>query len=81
MMRSCVADLKQKLEWGHVDCYSWVEDEFMLADILTKEKRDKFGLEDLMLENRMRSLRSLKNVVTYSDGEFLIKNRKVKDRM
>ena len=41
MMRADVADLKQKLEVGEISKYCWVQDEQMLADILTKDKKEK----------------------------------------
>ena len=41
-MRSEIADLKQKLETNEISKYCWIQDEKMIADILTKEKKEKF---------------------------------------
>ena len=41
MLRSVIADLKQKLETKEVASFVWITDEFMIADILTKEKKSK----------------------------------------
>ena len=81
LMRSSIADLKQKLEEKEVECYSWLQDEDMVADILTKDMRDKFGLDEIVKENRFRCVTSSDNTVTIEGGEFVIKGRKLKDKM
>ena len=50
MMRSDIADLKQKLEIGEISRYCWLQDENILADILTKERKEKFWLDDSLKE-------------------------------
>ena len=53
----------------------------MIADILTKEKKDKYGLDDLMKENVLPILKREDNCVTYSEGEFLIPGRKLREKL
>ena len=38
--------------------YCWIQDERMIADVLTKEKKEKFGLDDLMKLNRLDVLKN-----------------------
>ena len=81
LMRSSIADLKQKLEENEVESYGWLQDEDMVADILTKDMRDKFGLDEIIKENRLRCVTSSDNTVTAEGGEFIMKGRKLKDKM
>ena len=81
LMRSSIADLKQKLEENEVESYGWLQDEDMVADILTKDMRDKFGLDEIVKENRLRCVTSSDNTVTAEGGEFVMKGRKLKDKM
>ena len=81
LMRSSIADLKQKLEENEVESYGWLQDEDMVADILTKDMRDKFGLDEIIKENRFRCVTSSDNTVTAEGGEFIMKGRKLKDKM
>ena len=81
LMRSSIADLKQKLEENEVESYGWLQDEDMVADILTKDMRDKFRLDEIVKENRFRCVTSSDNTVTAEGGEFIMKGRKLKDKM
>ena len=81
MLRADIADLKQKLEFGEVNKICWLQDEQMLADILTKECKEKLGLDDLMKENKMDALKSADNCVTYDEGEFSISGRKLREKL
>ena len=80
-MRSDIADLKQKLELKEVNKYCWMQDERMLADVLTKEKKEKLGLDDLMKENKLDIVKNEDNCVKYTDGEFEITGRKLQDKL
>ena len=53
----------------------------MIADVLTKEKKEKLGLNDLMTENRMDIVKNEDNCVRYRDGEFEITGRKLRDHL
>ena len=81
MLRADIADLKQKLEFGEVNKICWLQDKRMLADILTKERKEKLGLDDLMKENKMDALKSADNCVTYDEGEFSIWGRKLREKL
>ena len=54
-LRAEVSNLKYQLEENVVESYCWLQDEEMIADILTKDKKDKFGLDELMKENFLQS--------------------------
>ena len=82
-MRSDVADLKQQLEDRNVDFYAWCQDEMMISDILTKEKKEKFGLDGLIRDNRLEILLNRDNMVTYSelDNDYIISGRRLRDKI
>ena len=81
LMRSSIADLKQKLEQKDVDSYGWIQDEEMVADILTKDMKDKLGLNGIIMENRLCCVTSDDNKVTAEDGEFVMTGRKLKEKL
>ena len=80
MLRSCIADLKQKLETKDIQSYEWLTDENMIADILTKEKRTKDGLEDVLTRNELSVVNRGHNKVIEEDGEFLMENVRTKSK-
>ena len=80
-MRSDVADLKQKLEDGDVECYCWTQGEEIIADLLTKEMKSKFGFEELLRDNRLRCIMLQDNCVSFEKGEFLMKGRRLKEKL
>ena len=80
-MRSDINDLKQKLELGEVSRYCWVQDEKMLADISTKEKKEKCGQDDLLKENKLNILRTEDNCVRFVEGEIEITGRKLQQNL
>ena len=82
-MRSDIADLKQQLEDRNVDFYAWCQDERMISDILTKDKKEKFGLDGLIRDNRLEILLTRDNMVTYSelDNDYIISGRRLRDRI
>ena len=80
MMRADILDLKQKLEVGEVDMYCWVQDEKMVADILTKEEKEKYGLDDLLKEKKLDIVINEDNCVKYVDGRDEISGRKLRKK-
>ena len=80
MLRNSIADLKQKLEVKEVQSYEWLTDEDMIADILTKEKVTKDGLDDILINNRLEIVHKGYNEVVEVDGEFMMRNKKTKDK-
>ena len=53
----------------------------MISDILTKDKKEKFGLDDLMRENKLSLVETEDNCVQFDDGEFSLKGRKLRDKL
>ena len=80
-MGSDVEHIKQELEDENLESVCWLQDENMLADILTKDKRDKFGLEELIINNEMKVIENLNNRVMYRDGDYVIEGRKLRDKI
>ena len=80
-MRADISDLKQKLEEKEIDNYCWIQDERKIADLLTREKKEKFGVEDLMRDNRLEVIKKEDNCVQFKDGEFEITGRKLRDKL
>ena len=79
MLRSCIADLKQKLETKDIQSYEWLTDENMIADILTKEKKSKDGLEEMLRHNTLKAVNGSANIVVEENGEFMMKNATTKE--
>ena len=80
-MRADILDLKLKLEVCEVDMYCWVQDEKMVADILTKEKKEKYGLDDLLKENKLDVVNNEDNCVKYVNGEVEISGIKWREKV
>ena len=82
MMRSDIADLKQKLETREIfSRYCWLQDKNILADILTKERKEKFGLDNLLKENKLSVLKTEDNCVKCEEGEIMITRRNLRDKL
>ena len=81
LMRQHVYALQQHMENGEVQTFNWVQDEAMIADVLTKEMKHKEGLEDLLLKNKLQSITSRDNSVSFESGEFQITGRKLRDKL
>ena len=71
-LRNVVQAVQQNLEWKEVHKLCWVQDEYNVAVVLTKERRGKIGLDELMGANKLPYLRKEYNCVTFEDGEFKI---------
>ena len=74
-MQNVVADLKEKLEEGSVESYSWLSTQDMVADALTKEVRDTYSLQCVVLENIFNKAQSSDNLVRHENGEIKISNK------
>ena len=48
---------------------------------MTKEKTDKFGLDDLIKENRLPVLQNLHNRVQFNNGDYELTGRKIRERL
>ena len=53
----------------------------MLADILSKDIKEKQGLDDVLKENKLQVLRTDDNCVEYIDGEIEIRERKRREKL
>ena len=74
MLWSSIADIKQKMEDKAIDNYQWISDNNMVAYILTKEKKDKDGLDDMILRNCLESVNGDYKFFIEEDGECIMKN-------
>ena len=69
------------MEHGEVQTFNWVQDEAMIADVLTKEMKHKEGLDDLLLKNKLQSITSRDNSVRFETGEFQITGRRLREKL
>ena len=51
----------------------------MIADILTKEKKSKDGLEEMLRHNTLKAVNGSANIVVEENGEFMMKNATTKE--
>ena len=72
LLRNDIEFLKQMLEDNDIQSYRWLQDERMLADIFTKEKNTKIGLEDVLERNKLECVVNNEDKVIFSGGEFKI---------
>ena len=75
-IRSDVHILKQFIEEKLIDKIVWIGDNHQIADILTKDKSDKIGLDEMMRDGRLRVVRNRTNYI-YHDG----RNYKMHDKL
>lgn len=72
LMRQHVYTLQQHLKNGKVQSNNWLPDEHMLSDILTKEMKNKDGLDSLICKNRLGPIITRDNSVRFVNGKFEI---------
>ena len=80
-MRQHVYALQQHAETGEVQTFNWIQDEDMIADVLTKDMKHKEGLDDLLLKNKLQSIITRDNSVSFQSGEFHITGRRLRDKL
>ena len=51
VLRQSIAYLKQTLEDGEVDEFSWIEGKEIVADVLTKQGSKRVALEEIINDN------------------------------
>ena len=78
LLRNCYTELKDRLERGEIESYVWLDTDDMVADILTKDSKVNLDIVDITRDNRFRLSRNEDNIVSYSDGEITLRNRKEK---
>ena len=69
-LRQSVASLKQTLEDGEINSYSWIAGTEIVADVFTKRE----SLDEIVLENKFRHAQSEDDLVLYENEEIRIKN-------
>ena len=69
-----VASLKQTLEDGEINSYSWIEGTEIVADVFTKTGSERESLDEIVLENIFRHAQTEDNLVVYEDEEIQIRN-------
>merc|ERR1712074_18018 len=74
LLRQSIASLKQNLEEGEIQQYSWISGDEIVADVFTKQGSERSVLEEILSQNEFRHSLSMDNIVTYEDGEIKIAN-------
>ena len=78
LLQNCYTELYDRLERGEIESYVWLIMDDMAADILTKDSKENLDRVDITRDNRFRLSRNEDNIVSYSDGEITLRNRKEK---
>ena len=74
LLRQSIACLKQNLEEGEIQQYSWISGHEIVADVFTKQGSERRVLEEILTQNEFRNSLSSDNIVTFEDGEIKISN-------
>ena len=74
LLRQSIASLKQNLEEGEIQQYSWISGHEIVADVFTKQGSERRVLEEILIENEFKNSLSSDNIVTFEDGEIKIRN-------
>ena len=78
-LRQSVAFLKQVLEDGEIERYSWIRGSEIVADVFTKQGSKRDALDEIVLENKFKHAQTEDNIVTNEGGKICIKNLVTKD--
>lgn len=73
-LRQSVANLKQTLEDGEVDEFSWIEGKEIVTDILTKQGLKRVVLDEIVNDNEFWYAQNKDNLVVIKNEEIIIKN-------
>ena len=79
LMQDFIDYLKEKLQTGEVESFSWLDSRDMLADVMTKDMRETQDMVEVLWRNKFRLFNHHNNLVIYSNNEFKIMNRKLKN--
>jgi len=80
LLRQSIASLKQNLEEGEIEQYSWISGNEIVADVFTKQGSERSTLEEILSKNEFRHSLSKENIVTFEDGEIKIANIVTKEQ-
>ena len=78
-LRQSIASLKQSLEDGDVDQFSWIEGKEIVADVFTKQGSKREALDEVVRENYFRHAQNKDNLVVCENEEITIKNLTTKE--
>ena len=73
-MRQTVVDLKERLVDGDIQSFSWLLTQDMMADLMTKEMKVPFNLEEVIMRNTLQLPQPLVNEVVAVGTEIRMKN-------
>ena len=73
-LRQWVASLKQTLEDGEINSYSWIAGTEIVEDVFTKQGSQRESLDEIVLENVFRHAQTEDNLVVYENEEIRIRN-------
>ena len=77
-LRMSLASLKQNLEDGEVDSFSWIVGTEIVVDIFTKQGSEREVLGEIVEENKFRHALNEDNLVVYENEEIKMKNEATK---
>ena len=77
-LRQSVVALKQNLEDGEVDSFSWIAGTEIVADVFTKQGSQREVLDEIVTNNMFKHAKNEDNMVYLDDGEIKIKNLRTK---
>ena len=80
-LRQLVASLKQSMEDGDVEQYSWIEGKEIVADVFTKQGSNREALDEIIKKNNFEHAHREENLVVYEGEEIRIKNLTTKARL
>ena len=78
-LQQSIAYMKQSLEDGDVNDYSWIEGKDIVADIFTKQGLKRTALDEIVKDNFFRHAQNADNIVTFENDEITIKNLTTKE--
>ena len=78
-MMDLIDYLKEKLETQEVETYSWLDSGDMMADMMTKDMQESQDMLEVLWRNKFRFYKNTDNLVSFSNNEFKISNRKLKN--
>ena len=80
-LRSDVAILKQFIEEKMIDKIVWIDDPHQIADLLTKDKCDKIGLDEMMRDGRLRIVTNRSNYIYHDGRDYKMVGQAIKNKI
>ena len=80
-IRSDVHILKQFIEEKLIDKIVWIGDTHQIADILTKDKNDKIGLDEMMRDGRLRVVKNRTNYIFHDGRDYKMHGQAIRDKI